>query len=513
MALGRNRLYDASTSPHFVHRACVLSRCRAVALSAFKGFRNYARCFNAMKLLLLDLYPSGALASRLQSILKASSRSDLSLTIQALKIQGTSFPKRSIDDGLSKKQPDLVFAIVESLSHPWTEDLLLFLKGKIPDTPLIVVFEKGECDDVNDLLNLGISDFITLPLTPVTVLPRIWKLFEDKISPESFFRILRKKYGLQELLGKSPAFVAEVRKLPLVAKFESTVIITGETGTGKELFARAIHYLSPKGHQPFIPINCASLSSELAENELFGHEKGAFTSAISSSTGIIQEAQSGTILLDEVDCLNLAVQSKLLRFMQEKEYRRVGSPKIRKADVRIVSATNSQLLNKVQTGEFRRDLFYRLSVIQIALPPLRERLEDIPLLSRHFLNMCVKRFNKEVNDISSGAMQRLVDYEWPGNVRELENVIERAVILCKRSILEAKNIQVPQDHLDYGPRSFKEAKANTIERFEQVYIKRLLASYQGNISKAAKAAKKNRRAFWALIQKYGIEPKVFRRLP
>ena len=495
--------------PH--HILCIAFAFEADAgpLLRIQGF-HYAACFDDMKILVLDLYPSTALALRLQSILKASARSDLSLSIQTLRIQGTSFPKRSIDDGLSTKQPDLVFAIVQSLSHPWTEDLLLFLKGKIPDTPLIVVFEEGESDDVHNLLNLGISDFITLPLTPVTVLPRIWRLFEDKISPESFFRLLREKYGLQELLGNSPAFVAEVRKIPLVAKFESTVIIMGETGTGKELFARAIHYLSPKGHQPFIPINCASLSSELAENELFGHEKGAFTSALTSSTGIIQEAQSGTIMLDEVDCLNLGVQSKLLRFMQEKEYRRVGSPKIRKADVRIISATNSQLLDKVQTGEFRRDLFYRLSVSQIALPPLRERLEDIPLLSRHFLNMYVKRFNKAVNDISSGAMQKLVDYDWPGNVRELENVIERAIILCKRSVVEAGNIQLPQNHFDYGAQSFKEAKADIIEQFEQVYIKRLLASYQGNISKSAKAAKKNRRAFWALIQKYGIEPKVFR---
>ena len=266
--------------------------------------------------------------------------------------------------------------------------------------------------------------------------------------------------------------------------------------------------LTPK--KPFMPINCASLSPELAESELFGHERGSFTGAVNAEGGIIDEADGGTILLDEVDSLPLRVQTKLLRFLQEKEYRRLGSTKIRKADVRVITSTNSLLHDLVERKEFRQDLFYRLNVVNLTLPPLRDRVEDIQLLAGHFLGRCASEFERPYMVFSEEAMGKLLNYDWPGNVRELQNVIERAVILSKRPILDAENIHLAHDSNGSEGESFREAKAKTIEEFEKYYIKRLLLAYNGNISRAAKAAGKDRRAFWALIQKHDIDAGQFR---
>jgi DNA-binding NtrC family response regulator len=299
-------------------------------------------------------------------------------------------------------------------------------------------------------------------------------------------------------------------KIPVIASSDVSVHISGETGTGKELCARAIHYLSPRADKPFLPVNCGAIPVDLVENELFGHVRGAFTGATLSHGGLIHEANGGTLLLDEIDCLPLSAQVKLLRFVQEKEYRQLGSAKVRQADVRIIAATNTDLARAVRDGAFREDLFYRLSIVHLGLPPLRERPEDIPLLARHFLAECAEELGKQATDFTPAAMRSLTGYSWPGNVRELENVVKRAVIFSQGAEINVDALDLPGAAPSAPPESFRREKTKAIEEFEKRYMQRLLQECQGNITRAAKAAQKNRRAFWELIRKYHIDVQQFR---
>jgi transcriptional regulator with PAS, ATPase and Fis domain len=322
--------------------------------------------------------------------------------------------------------------------------------------------------------------------------------------------MLKEKLGLRQLVGESPAFLEEIRKIPIVTKCDATILISGETGTGKELCARAIHYLSPRASKPFVPVNCMAIPMALLENELFGHVRGAFTGASTQQQGLIHEANGGTLFLDEIDCLPLKLQIKFLRFLQEKEYRQLGSPKMHQADVRIITATNINLEDAVRKGKFRQDLYYRLNLIPISLPPLRERREDISLLSHHFLVKYSDEFNKQVTGFSPDAIQKLLIYNWPGNVRELENVIERAIIFSEQPSIRSADIELPHQKASKCIESFKVAKARIIAQFEKSYIIGLLLTHQGNISKAAQTAQKNRRAFWQLIRKHQIDVQSFK---
>ena len=316
--------------------------------------------------------------------------------------------------------------------------------------------------------------------------------------------------GLQ-LLGESPSFCAEMKKIPLIAITDASVIITGETGTGKELCAVAIHYFSPRAEKPFVPVNCGAIPVALVENELFGHEAGAFTNASASQPGLIREADGGTLFLDEIVSLPLTAQIKFLRFLQEKEYRPLGSTKTYKANVRVIAASNVDIEKAVSQGSLRQDLYYRLNVVPIKLPPLRERQEDIALLARHFLAKYSARFNKQVIDFSPESIQALMFYEWPGNVRELEHVVQRAVALTDQQVIRPSGITLSRLEPVASEEAFKEAKAKVIAQFERDYISRFLLAYEGNITRAAQAAQKNRRAFWQLIRKHGIDVQKFRR--
>jgi DNA-binding NtrC family response regulator len=306
------------------------------------------------------------------------------------------------------------------------------------------------------------------------------------------------------LLGASPAFLAEIAKLPALAECDVTVLVTGPTGTGKELVARALHYLSKRHDRPFVPIDCGAMPPELLESELFGHERGAFTGAVTRNRGLIATADEGTLFLDEVDALTLAAQAKLLRFLQQREYRPVGSTDTRKADVRVISATNHDLRKAVREGAMREDLFYRLAVVQLGLPALRERAGDIELLAKHFLAKYTRKFGRAIQGFSPEAMERLLGHEWPGNIRELENVVQAAVALCDGGAVEARHM--PALRRESGsPTSFREEKVQAVNRFEREYVVRLLRASSGNISQAARTAKKHRRAFWGLMRKHGIE--------
>lgn len=323
------------------------------------------------------------------------------------------------------------------------------------------------------------------------------------------------------LIGTSRSFVQVKSKIPVLSRSRSTVLISGETGTGKELFARAIHYSGERRGKPFVPVNCAALPDHLVENELFGHSKGAFTGALVEKHGLFHEADGGTLFLDEINSLNLPAQSKLLRVLQDQESRPLGSTKSRAVDVKIVAATNTDLRYLVETRQFREDLFYRLNILSVELPPLRNRQEDIPQLARYFVKHAAEEFGKNVVQLSPDAIKKLVGYAWPGNVRELQGVLHRAIALAMGNVIGCAEIDLPDHEV---PRlvgtavpemtvselgGFQAMKAKVIDEFERAYLSKLLSSHQGNVSQAARAAHKERRAFQRLLHKYGLDRREF----
>lgn len=386
-------------------------------------------------------------------------------------------------------------------AEPWN-----FSGSVLDDVPIIVAAQDLEATQIRTMLERGVRDFVMPPFTSASVLPRVWRFVKHGRLCSTIRGSLREKLGLQrlDLLGESPSFLAEIRKLPMVARCDVTVMICGETGTGKELIARAVHYLSPRYDRPFVPIDCGAIPPELAESELFGHERGAFTGAVTRNPGLISAADQGTLFLDEVDALTLSVQAKFLRFLQQMEYRPLGSNKHKKADVRVILATNSDLQQRVRSGEFREDLFYRLNVVQIKLPALRQRREDVVLLAKHFAAKYCARFKRPALEISQEALRRMIMHRWPGNIRELENVVEAAVALCDGPVIRESDLLLSAQEVD-EPISFQEAKARTINEFEREYIARVLYACGGNVSEAARAAGKNRRAFWELMRKHGVK--------
>jgi DNA-binding NtrC family response regulator len=412
---------------------------------------------------------------------------------------------------VSEFRPEAVFVFPPGALLKRPEPLFAALGVEALAAPCIFVVEDGEPDELLALLRLGASDFVTSPLKPANILPRVWALLERARQKEAVPQRLRERLGLRHLIGESPAFLSEMKKVPLVARCDAYVLLSGETGTGKEVYARAIHYLSARQHKPFIPVNCGAIPLDLVENELFGHERGAFTGANDARHGLLREAEGGTLFLDEIDCLPLLAQVKLLRFLQEKEYRPLGSSKTCRADVRVIGASNVDFEEAVRAGKLRKDLYYRLSVIRLTLPPLRERRGDIPLLARHFLKKFSHELDKTPADISAEGLELMARYDWPGNVRELENVVERAVVMSEGGVIGSSDIHLPGEQPPPEPiETFQQAKSKTVTQFEKDYIQRLLLAYGGNITRAARAANKNRRAFWELIRKHGIDVNAYK---
>lgn len=457
------------------------------------------------KILILNLNPSDCLGDELRSIVESQ------FEVEEVKIWEKIGPDPTITD-CDKKLAQVIsrsdFSVVlvvqaaDRLQH--TRRFLLRPSIEMPTTPLLVVVDEAESDEMIEWIRQLAADFITKPLKTIDVLPRIWRLLHQFSESGTELMQLKEELGMRQLVGESETFLSEIEKLPLVARCDASVLITGDTGTGKELCARAIHYLSPRASQSFLPVNCGAIPAELIENELFGHVSGAFTGAKTTHRGLIEEAHGGTLFLDEVDCLPLMAQVKFLRFLQEKEYRPLGATKTHKADVRVIAATNSNCDDAVHEGKLRQDLYYRLNVIQLKLPSLRDRREDIPLLAHHFLNKYALEYNKQVTGFSPDAIRKLILYDWPGNVRELEHVIMRAIVLSTKPIICAASIAISNSETSPVPESFQEAKNRMVDQFEKTYIKGLLLSNHCNISKSAKAAQKNRRAFWELIRKHRI---------
>lgn len=356
-----------------------------------------------------------------------------------------------------------------------------------------------------------LDDYICCPFRMFEFMLRVRRLVPDYSRSEERSRAPRDE-RLRELVGESRALQQVLAKIPAIAASDTTCLLEGETGTGKELFARAIHYMGPRCAKPFVPVNCGAIPDHLIENELFGHAKGAYTDASSQEPGLLAYAEDGTLFLDEVDALSLPAQVKLLRLLQEREYRQVGSGRILKSTARVIAAANTDLRKAVDTKQFREDLYHRLNVLHLIVPPLRERAEDIPTLARHFLSRFAEKYHKNARHLAASALRKLGAYSWPGNVRELEGVIQRAVIMSDGTLINSFDIDIPMAAAagDDSLLSLSKAKAQMVQQFERGYLMEVLAASRGNVSHAARAAGKERRSFQRLIHKYDIDLQQFR---
>lgn len=373
------------------------------------------------------------------------------------------------------------------------------------DIPLLLIIRSETlAERILDPL-IWTKDVLITPLRNPEVCFRVRRIIGGEQIESTGARVAE-AIGLAQLVGEDPVFVALKRRIPLAAQFESTVLLTGETGTGKERCARALHYCSRRAGKPFLPVNCGAIPVDLFENELYGHHKGAFTGALVAQPGLILEAEGGTLFLDEIETLSLSSQVKLLRFLQDQTYYAVGSAKLNQANVWIIASTNVELADKVHDGTFRKDLYYRLAVISLNLPSLHQRASDIPLLARHFWDVYQSKFDRPLRDLSAEAIDVLCHYSWPGNVRELENVIQQVLAFAESPTVQPEDLPIWHLLDSLNPnQSFKRSKALAVEQFERAYVTSLLRTHQGNVTDAALAASKDRRSFGRLVKKYGIE--------
>ncbi|MCP4898060.1 MAG: sigma-54-dependent Fis family transcriptional regulator [bacterium] len=421
----------------------------------------------------------------------------------------TDFSKTKFKSMISHPEPAAAVVSVRRSRLSSAEDVVRGLRKLAPQLPVLAVVDTDSPSAVYHLLRLGVDDYVTPPVTETAFLPRIERIAEVCSAVDTETHNQRGlRYGL---IGRSDAFLQMVDQLHAFAECDASVLIEGETGTGKGLCARALHELSGRTKGSFCPVNCGALPSELVENELFGHQRSAYTGAQAASIGVIGEAEEGTLFLDEIDSLPLASQGKLLRFAEDHEYRPLGASRVRVANVRLIAATNCDLEDVVTKGGFRRDLYYRLDVLRLIVPPLRERAEDIPLLANYFLKRYALKFGGKSEVLSAEAHRRLLQHDWPGNIRELEHVIQRAVALgAKRRTLCVEHLRIGGNSDSLYTRPFREAKQMVVEDFERTYVMSYLAAHEGNICRAARAAGKNRRVFWELMRKHSIQADEFR---
>ena len=370
--------------------------------------------------------------------------------------------------------------------------------------PLLVVVPEGADDLCN--LAMGIADdFLFAPIRPLELRHRVARILG---APRQDFdevceRVLD-DVGMGKLVGRNPRFVRAIRLVPRFAKANATVLITGETGTGKEVCARALHHLSARRHAPFVPVDCGALPDQLFENELFGHARGAFTDAHRDQKGLVALAEGGTLFLDEIDSLSLPAQAKLLRFLQDGTFRPLGSERNERANVRVVAACNGDLDARVRSNTFRGDLFFRLNILRLSLPPLRDRRDDIPLLAQALIDELRSDEGSRVRFISAAALRTLTAYDWPGNIRELANVVHRAVVGCDGDTILAEHLDLPEAARP-APLHFRAARAAAVATFERAYVEELLRKHAGNVTHAAREAHQDRRAFGRAIKKYKID--------
>ena len=418
---------------------------------------------------------------------------------------------------LEQEPFDILFTDLK-MSEMGGMEILETLRTRFPDLVPVVITGYATISSAVETMKLGAFDYLPKPFTPdemAAVAKRAWEKRQSLLE----MRAIAQGDSLPSfggIVGKSPKIQEIFRMIRKVAPTSSTVLIVGETGTGKELVARAIHAFSPRGEHRFCAVDCGTLSVELLESELFGHVKGAFTGAVSNKQGIFEAADQGTVFLDEICNINLEIQGKLLRFIQEREFLPVGGTETRRVDIRLVFATNRDLEKMVAEGTFREDLYYRLYVYPIQLPPLRERREDIAVLAYHLLAKTQAQSGKKISTISEAALKLLEQYDWPGNVRQLESTLERAVIVCDGTVIEPHHLPmavtrgglpepypVPQNNQEFLALK-KKLREQAISELEREFVLDALQRNDWNVTKAALEVNIQRPNFQALMRKHGI---------
>ena len=383
----------------------------------------------------------------------------------------------------------------------------------LPEMPVIILTAHGSIGSAVEAMKRGAATYLTKPFDARELILQIERAMENRRLTAEISRLkglLAERYGFENIIARSEAMGRVLEVVSRIAQTDSTVYIHGESGTGKELIARALHLASARKEKPFVAINCAALPETLLESELFGHEKGSFTGAVRTSKGLFAQAHEGTIFLDEIGDMPLSIQSKFLRVLQERQFTPVGGEGSVSVDVRVIVATNKDLNQQVAQGLFREDLYYRIHVIPLELPPLRERKEDIPLLVDHFIRKYGKQMNKVVKGLAPKALQRLMLHDWPGNVRELENTIEYAMAMTRDDVIGEDGVLPAKAGLSDGPlKPLKESK----DAFEKEYLINILKVTRGNVSSAAELAGKYRADFYNLLKKYELNPGDFKKEP
>ncbi len=413
------------------------------------------------------------------------------------------------EDALNRAQEDPYDFAILDLRLPDVDglDLMKELHQHQTQLPVLILTAHGCIPNAVQAMKKGAYGYLTKPFDDKELQESIDKALTTKRMGEEIHRLqllVNELYGLENVVARSPQMHAVLQQVARVSKTDTTICISGETGTGKEIIARVIHCNSPRASKPFMAVNCAAIPETLFESELFGHLKGSFTGAYQNKRGLIHSADKGTLFLDEIGEMPLSLQGKMLRAIQNREILPVGGQVPIKVDVRILAATNKDLELAVREGRFREDLYYRIHVVPLHLPPLRERREDIPFLAQFFLKRHAEHHHKVVKGFSPEATQRLLTYAWPGNVRELENTIERAVVMSLHETITLEFLPLsPQAITQSGSlQPLTEAK----EAFERDYLKDLLRATQGNISRASQIAGRYRADFYKLLKKYGLHP-------
>jgi two-component system response regulator GlrR len=433
------------------------------------------------------------------------------LKLLTFRLQGAGYGIESADSAeraLAKLSVFVPHLVITDLRMGGMDGMALFqrIRKMHPALPVIILTAHGTIPDAVAATQQGVFGYLTKPFDSKELLAQVEKAVS--VSGISHDGVDSDRRWREDIITRSPIIENVLAKAKLVAASDASVLIRGESGTGKELLARAIHQASPRASNPFVAVNCGAIPEQLLESELFGHMKGSFTGAASDYRGLIQAADKGTLLLDEIGDMTLPLQVKLLRVLQEKEVRPVGSTRTIPTNVRIISATHHNLEEAIRTGTFREDLYYRLNVVSFSLPALVDRREDIPVLATHFLAQIAGKYNKPLNGFSADAIEILVKSPWPGNVRELYNVIEQAVALADTPIVTPTLVESAIRGRTAELASFESARSE----FEREYLAKILRITSGNVTQAAKLAKRNRTEFYKLLQRHHLDPKLFKAL-
>ena len=422
-------------------------------------------------------------------------------------------------DGAATAEQSLPLAtladlVITDLRLPGMDGLELIsqLQSRGIGVPVIVITAHGSVETAVQAMKMGAADFLQKPFSLDhlnTVVEKVLAVQSLRAENQRMREQLDQRYEFDKIIGRSPAMREIFHTVERVAPTRATVLIAGESGVGKDMIARAIHQHSPRKNQAFVKINCTALPENLMESELFGYEKGAFTGANSSKPGKFEQADGGTTFLDEIGDVPGNIQVKLLRILQERQFERLGSNVTRKVDVRVIAATNVDLRAALEQGRFREDLYYRLNVVPINMPPLRDRKEDIPFLALHFVNKLSKELGTGPKEISPAAVDRLLDHSWPGNVRELENTIERSLVLASGDILQPADIRIEAPRNSSAASGAQQApilpEGETLEHWEQMMIREALRRANGNKSQAARMLGLTRNALRYRLSQMGLE--------